>query len=198
MRGRARHALRRLDQFLKPLYLVELIDEPVQLAAEVFHVPPAVPDAAALLDTVAAFLEHVYRNAFPMGPHLSADQARNEAFAFLSQGGDRAALLSTVIAVGRNPESELPSLLWQVCESLKTRLRREHITRVMCRTLSGTAWSFKIALAQELLMRVQPYWPPHAVGMPVELWASSLDALIEEALVLDVLGTEYEAGSRQA
>lgn len=178
---RAAEVLRRLVDQMQPASLATLIDEPIDRAVQGFAWPAEPVAPSEVPRVLAAFLQHVYRQAFANGPQLSLARAHDELVALLqadaqdpATGGYVGAMLDATVAGASCWEG----LAARVITVLKTRLRRQQVQGLLTTEIEPQDWPLRCALTSILIQRLEPYLPSEITAGPPERWAGQLTSLL--------------------
>jgi hypothetical protein len=162
--------------------LVELIDQPIELAVMTFACPEVVSSQREFLDHLARFLQHVYAEVQPRGRQPTAEQARGEAVSLLEQGGFPQGYRGAWWEASHAQGPGIPGILFELASFLVARHRESHERFVYSSVLDDLDWKTKCALSRLILEKWRDRKPPELSAASVERYANYLPLLVQRDL----------------
>lgn len=174
---------------LEEARVAQMIDAPINEVTAQFMADRGAPanlTEAAFVESVAAFVAHVYAHAVPVPQALSATQARMEALDLLERcyessqtRGYDGALLDAL----RYGDDGMAAVLAALAERLKVQERERHFHWVMASQVIMLPWRSKCRLVERLLDTWGDLLPEDIRALPVKQLGYLCDGLIKDYLL---------------
>ena len=159
----ASQTLTELFKQLNEEHLRRTIDEPIHRAAAGFRFAPGgYPSHREFIQSMAAFVRHVYSRGLPAGLVFTEEQARAEAVALLDNQYRNATArgLGAALLDARNPmQNGLALVATRLAEATSAIQREKYIRWVTGRSLYPCNWQVKCLIVKHLLHLLEPFLP---------------------------------------
>lgn len=167
---------------LDPAYLDQLIDGPIDRAMLNYTLPAEpVTNCQSLVDRITDFVEHLHREALPLGPQFTGVRARDYAIAMMSaifsQPEGKGYERGLTLALKCGPDAWV-TILQALAETTKTILREQYVRWVHLSLIDPYDEELRCKLCALILDQLRPYVPGPVKEAQIEAWADCLDELV--------------------
>lgn len=135
-------------------------------------------------ETIATFVQHLYRYGLRLPRTLSREQSLAEAIFLLNASANTGGYDAARVAANYG---EISDICQQITDFVKARERRNYTYWVLSTHLDACDWPMRLAIADAILG--QPAWRAVGSGLQADRLAGSLDQLIIKDLETRIAAT---------